>query len=329
MKNPMRGVAALALSISSAAMVGCVMMQPIGDITLTDQRHSERYQNTSPKSEETVTVTAFVTGWVKAPANILIDQSDPDTPKELRQRQWVPSIAFAIRHPDHGVAILDTGLRSSACEYGLRPIYWVPCRNEPGGDLVSQLKVSGIEPEHVRFIIPSHFHGDHISGLSALLTYADATVLATDASMKDVRSSMRFIKGIPTSMISSDMRVQIIDGGFTKDQLGIEVFDVFGDGTLKLFRTRGHTAGHISAIARGIEREIVFSFDASHLKANFDLQIPSGSVSSKAAAAQSLETIRSLVSSLDHSLLIFGHEPSQWKCVGAKIRIDQNFDFCS
>lgn len=219
MRNSKQWLIASALTLAAAPIVSCVMMEPIGDIILMDAGDQVRGGQDSSTSIGQVEVTAFVTGWVEAPANILIDQSDPDTPAELDEAQWVPSLAYAISHPEHGVAILDTGLRAGTCAYGMRPVYWVTCRNEPGTDLVSQIKAVGIRPDEIRYIVPSHFHGDHISGLSSLLDYADATVLATKASIGDVRSGMRFVKGIPTSMVSSDMRVQLIDEGFRSDGL--------------------------------------------------------------------------------------------------------------
>lgn len=316
------------LTIAAASLIGCAMMQPIGDITLIEPSNQSPTRQIEAASTNRVEVTAYVTGWVEAPGDILIDQSDPGTPTHLRQSQWVPSLAFAVVHPEHGVAILDTGLRAGTCDYGLRPIYWVPCRNEPGDDLVSQLKSDGIRPGDIRFIVPSHFHGDHISGLNGLLDYAEATVLATKPAISNVRSRMRFAEGIPTSMVASDMRVQLVDDGFRADVIGTPTFDVFGDGSLKLFQTPGHTEGHLSALARGTERDIIFTFDASHLKANFDLGIPSGSVSSRDAALTSLETIRTVSSSLSNPLVVFGHEPSQWTCIERNARLDLNLEPC-
>jgi hypothetical protein len=300
MGNAPRWMSASILILASVGIVGCVMLRPIGDITLVETSDQELGGAVAQTGTVRVEVTAYVTGWVEAPANILIDQSDPATPSELSEALWVPSLAYAVTHPQHGVAILDTGLRAGTCDYGLRPVYWVPCRNETGSDLVSQLKADGIRGDNIRFIVLSHFHGDHISGLSSLLDYADATVLSTNASISDMRSSARFVKGVPTSMVSSDMHVQLIDDGFSAEELGVAVYDVFG----------------------------VFSFDASHLKANFDLTIPSGAVSSRKAAVASLETLRSVVSSIDNPLLVFGHEPTQWSCVEKTARLDLNAEIC-
>ena len=329
MKNRSRLFIAPVILLAVTAIVGCVMMKSMGEITLIDMKTPMGERQIVAKMPSRVEVTAYVTGWVEAPANILIDQSDPGTPEYLKEAQWVPSLAFAVTHPEYGVAILDTGLRTGSCEYGLRPIYWVPCRNEPGTDLVSQLIAEGVSPGDIRYVVPSHFHGDHISGLSGLLDYSDTTVLATNSSVSDLRSSMRFVKGIPTSMIASDMSVYVIDENFVDNEVGVPEYDVFGDGTLKIFQTPGHTNGHVSAIARGSQRDIVFSFDASHLKANFDLGIPSGAVSSREAALTSLKTIRLVVASLDNPLLVYGHEPAQWGCVDRAVRLDLGSDICA
>jgi hypothetical protein len=173
MRNALRWLSAPALTFAVVGMVGCALLRPIGNITLVETSGQELGGAVTQAGTGRVEVTAFVTGWVEAPANILIDQSDPDTPSDLNGALWVPSLAYAVTHPEHGVAILDTGLRAGSCEYGLRPVYWVPCRNQPDSDLVSQLKAGGIRSDEIRFIVLSHFHGDHISGLSRLLEYIE------------------------------------------------------------------------------------------------------------------------------------------------------------
>jgi len=325
MKNLRRWVAAPVLTLGISALVGCLIWRPIGDITLVEATGIPQGHSEAAEQNTRVEVTAYVTGWVEAPADILIDQSNPNTPDSLREAQWVPSLAYAVRHPEFGIVILDTGLRAGSCDYGLRPVYWVPCRNAPGSDLVSQLEDEDVRPEDIRFIVPSHFHGDHISGLSSLLDFADATILSTSGSMSEVRSTMRFAKGIPAAMIASDMRVKIMDDSFTQSTMSVEVYDVFGDGSLKLFETPGHTKGHISAIARGTQHDILFTFDASHLEANFELGIPSGSVSSR---EDGLRALRNLYLSLDDPLIIYGHEPSQWQCIQSSVRLDIDAPFC-
>lgn len=311
LKTTLAALCGLGLSTS----VSCAVLQPAGKVTV--QKLSIAVPNPQPQlsPENTgVTLTAFVTGWVKAPANILIDQKAPNLPDELKQSQWVPSLAYAVQHPSLGVVIFDAGLQAGDCDYGLRPIYWVPCRNTAGQYLAAQLKQAGLEPEEIRYIIPSHFHGDHISGLKNLLTYAQAPLLMTSAALKEIRSPLRAISGIPSVMMPSEMRAEIMDGGWREDaELG-ESFDVFGDGSVKIFKTAGHTGGHISARVQTPDKTVLLAFDAAHIAANLDLGIPSGAVASQADALESLEMIRRLSESSPELVIVFGHEPAQWEC---------------
>lgn len=259
-------------------------------------------------------ITAYVTGWVKAPANILINQDSLNLGDELRKDQWVPSIAYIIRHSSFGVVILDTGLRAGNCDYGLRPFYWVPCRNSLGSDLVSRLIIDNIKPQDIRYIIPSHFHGDHISGLENLVAYTDAPLLITSAALGELRSPLRSIKGIPSALLGFDLRVDLMDIYWKEDALLGESLDVFKDGSLKIFKTSGHTDDHISALVVTKQKTVLLTFDVAHLKVNYDLGIPSGSLASQKEALDSLNKIKQLASKIPNLTVVFGHEPSQWEC---------------
>lgn len=295
---------------------------PIGKVSLVEPSFPAHAEGRMGEDEARVEVTAYLTGWVEAPADFLIDQSDPETPDNLRKALWVPALAYTVTHPEHGTIVLDTGLRAGACDYGLRPIYWVPCRNDAGADLVSQLRAAGIGPGNIRLIVPSHFHGDHISGLAGLLDYSDAAVLMTDASLEEVRSVMRFAGGIPASMLASDMAVERAENLPRIKLHGIEGFDLFGDGSLVLIPTPGHSRGHLSALARGTERDVLFTFDAAHLRANFERLIPSGTVRSRADAITSLGIVRRLADAPSAPRTVFGHEPGQWGCGRQRFRVD-------
>jgi N-acyl homoserine lactone hydrolase len=293
----------LAVTGLTAAVLSLGYWGPIGSVEVADGTLAQTQRGDEAPAHG-VEVTAFVTGWVQAPADILMDQTDPGTPEHLTAARWVPSLAYAIRHPQQGIVVLDTGLRAGVCDYGLRPAYWVPCRNAPGEDLVSQLQAAGISGEAVTQIIVSHFHGDHISGLSPLLNFTTAPVTTTRASLEAVRSPFRAIQGIPAAMLATGMQVQLIDDDMAPGVAGLETHDVFGDGSLQLFATPGHAAGHVSAYVRGAQRDVVLTFDAAHLRENYELEIPSGAVTSRRSALESLARLKALVETLDDPLII-------------------------
>jgi N-acyl homoserine lactone hydrolase len=310
--------------LSLLALLGRALLQPIGTVSVQALTPVKMGKQESPSAttDTGLEITAYVTGWVEAPADILIDQEATNLPNELTIDQWVPSVAYAVRHPDLGVVILDAGLRAGDCDYGTRPVYWVPCRNTLGSDLVSQLKRTNIRPQDIRHIIPSHFHGDHISGLESLLAYTDAPLLMTSGSLDEIQSPTRFAAGIPSAMLASDMRVELLDTHWKVDPLLGESFDVFGDGSLKIFQTQGHTNDHLSALVVTKNQTTLLMFDAAHLRANFDLGIPSGAVTSQQDALESLERIHNISDAMPGIMIIYGHEPTQWACIDASINLD-------
>lgn len=323
------GISSIAALIVLALVGHTAGWKPIGAIEVIGSAQSldgEQADQSGRNSD--IEAYALITGWVLAPANILIDQSAHDLPDHLNQAQWVPSIAFVVRHPDLGVAIIDTGLRAGECDYGLQPIYWVPCRNEVGDDLVSQLQALGIEGDEVRYVIPSHFHGDHISGLEGLLAFTNAPLLVTEEALETVRGPLRFTSGIPTQMLSSDMDVVVMDTGWRDDLRLGRVFDVFGDGALKLFETPGHARGHVSALLTASNKAFLLTFDAAHIHANMELQIPSGAVASHSAAINSLAALQTIADADENIITIYGHEPTQWTCGLSVINLNDQADEC-
>ncbi|MEO9971606.1 MAG: MBL fold metallo-hydrolase [Hyphomonadaceae bacterium] len=329
MKYLVRTAIVLAALTGLFAIVACTVWRPIGNITIQPLSLDPMTPIASEVAAGDLHITAYVTGWVEAPANILIDQKATSLPDDLREPQWVPSIAYAVRHSRYGIAILDAGLRAGDCDYGLRPIYWVPCRNSPGSDLVSQLKTANVQPRDIRYIIPSHFHGDHISGLGALLEFTDAPLLVMEDALREIQSPFRFASGISPEMLKENMKVSMIDPLLEETPLLGQALDLFDDGSLMVFPTGGHSHGHLSALARTGDNTTLLTFDASHLAANMELGVPSGAVASVDEANDSLAQLQRLAENYERLQIIYGHEPTQWNCVEAVVVVQQLSDLCA
>ncbi len=265
-----------------------------------------------------VKLTAFVTGWVEAGPEILIDASDPKTPADLKRNIWVPSISYLVEHPSQGHALLDTGLRSGRCDYGTEPLYWVPCRNSPGSDAVSQLRARGLGVKDIAWIVTSHFHGDHVSGLENLLRLGSPKIATTMEEITDVQSFWRPIWGYESEMLGADMNVVTVNGRFQTMPLVGHAADFFGDGSLWLIPTPGHTRGHVSMLINTRPRATLLTFDAAHLAADFELSIAPGAVVDKTAARASIAKLHALASAIPNVQVIYGHEPAQWTGVTAR-----------
>jgi len=259
-----------------------------------------------------VKLTGFVTGWVEAGPEILIDASDPRTPASLKRRLWVPSISYLLEHPAKGRALLDTGLRSGDCAYGTTPLYWVPCRNSAGSDAVSQLKARGLGVGDISWIVMSHFHGDHASGLENLLKLGAPKVVTMRDEIADVQSLWRPILGYESEMLGHDMDVVTIDRRLQRVPVAQMAVDFFGDGSLWLIPTPGHTRGELSMLVNTRPRPTLLTFDAAHLAADYELSIAPGATVDKPAAHASIARLHALAAAIPNLNVVYGHEPAQW-----------------
>lgn len=257
-------------------------------------------------------VTAFVTGWVEAGPEILIDATNPRTPDAYRKKIWVPSIAYLVEHPAKGRVLLDTGLKAGNCTYGTEPLYWVPCRNSLGSDAVSQLAAVGFKPSDLSLVVVSHFHGDHVSGLAALLRGGAGRIVTSRAEIEGVKSAFRIFSGYESSMLKNDFNALLVDKMLIAMPIVGAAADLFGDGSIWLIPVPGHTHGQLATLINAKSGPLLLTFDASHLKAGFDLGVIPGAYVDRAVAEGSLAKLRALASTFPQIKVVYGHEPSQW-----------------
>ncbi len=85
--------------------------------------------------------------------------------------------------------------------------------------------------------------------------------------------------------------------------------DVFGDGTVVLFPTPGHTAGHQSAIVRtSRDRRFVLAADACYTEEHLERDIIPSNHWQERTMRESMEQLRRL-SDQAGTPRVFGHDP--------------------
>ncbi len=300
---------------------------PIGVITISDApANPSRFSDWSAALANPVDlrITAFVTGWVEAGPEILIDKTNPRTPEMYKKKLWVPSVAYLVEHPTKGAVLLDTGLKAGDCAYGTPPLYWVPCRNTKGSDAVSQLAAKGLKPSDLAAIVVSHFHGDHVSGLGALLECGARRVVTSGPEVNGVESALRILSGYEASMLKTGFDAVLVDRMLQPMPIVGRAADFFGDGSLWLIPTPGHTEGQLSALINTKPAPLLLTFDASHLKVGFDENVIPGAYVDRAAAERSLAKLRALAAAYPQLKVIYGHEPSQWEGVVTRLLSGQD-----
>ena len=227
------------------------------------------------KSGATVVVEPLITGRVNWPEVMMETPGGRFLTFKLGRalfskggRVSVPCPAFLIHHPSVGPVLVDTGLHPSiasdpAQNFGRTALRVATPEQEPGEDVPSQLRKRGIEPHGVGVVVMTHLHVDHASAISE---FPDSTFVLSEAEWEDATSGSRpAMRGYRPAHYDFVFDYRMIDfgrGNVSSYASFARTFDLFGDGSMRLAYTPGHSAGHLSVIARLAERDFVIGGDA-------------------------------------------------------------------
>ena len=91
--------------------------------------------------------------------------------------------------------------------------------------------------------------------------------------------------------------------------------DLFGDGTIHLIETPGHSAGHMS-ILLSLEQTgaVLLTADAADNRAQWQGRMEPRALASREDAMNSIELLRQLAAEHD-ALVVHGHDPKNWAAV--------------
>ena len=161
-----------------------------------------------------------------------------------------------------------------------------------GKTLAEQFKVIGVDPRAVRYLGLSHLHADHM-GQAAIFSHA--TLLMGGPDLDQLRA-------LRPELLAPWLK----DGGKVVPVTGD--YDIFGDGSVVMLDTPGHTLGHHSLLVRLISGPVLLSGDLWHFRADFEKDLASPIEADPAALAASRARIRRLLADTGAKLIV-QHDP--------------------
>jgi N-acyl homoserine lactone hydrolase len=212
----------------------------------------------------------------------VLDCGNGHAPDE--SRRWTPgfnigkpidiSVSCYLIHHAQGYFLWDTGISDQVAAL---PNGWLPTNNAAvdilwtrSKTLMSQLKQINVKPEDIKYIGISHTHPDHIGNVEL---FPKTTVLIQRAEYEFFfgpakpgaatlpAEALTVPPGDPTPRFSKEHPNKLVD----------EDLDVFGDGSVMIVSTPGHTPGHESLLVHMRKTGwILLSGDAVHLQTNWD-----------------------------------------------------------
>jgi N-acyl homoserine lactone hydrolase len=236
----------------------------------------------------TVTVEPILAGTVTWPRTMMERPGGPlETLKLLRAlvsgnpAATVPCPAYLIRHPSAGAILVDTGLHPSIATDGKENFGGMGVRVghpalESGKDVPSQLRERGLDAGEIPIVVMTHMHIDHTSAISE---FPNSTFVLSEKEWESAATGPKpLLNGYRRVHFDYAFDYRTIDfnrnGGIDSYSSFGRTFDLFGDGSLRLAYTPGHSAGHMSVIAHLAKRDFVIGGDATYTAAQLDGDAP-------------------------------------------------------
>jgi len=203
---------------------------------------------------------------------------------------------FLIRHPK-GTLMWDTGLSAAFAKDDPWKKYGVHAT--VGASIEQQLKQIGLTPADITYVAFSHLHMDHIgnanlfAGSTWILNKNEvAWASRADAPAGDL-STFSAYKGAKTKMIEGD-------------------YDVFGDGTVEILKTPGHTPGHQVLLLRLKSGNVLLSGDLWHLRSDVAGHIVYSGNFDRAQTLASFDRVEKILKNRNARLIV-QHDPQDYQ----------------
>ncbi len=218
------------------------------------------------------------------------------------QSRWSPGVnvgkpldisnnCYLIHHRD-GYLLWETGVPDAVAERpdGVPGANGAPSWRRPR-TLADQLAGIGVGPSDIRYVAVSHTHPDHVGNVE-FVPNAMLLIQKTEYEWVPPLGYARFAPAHPVMKLEGD-------------------HDVFGDGSVTIISTPGHTPGHQSLLVHLAETGwVVLSGDAVHFKENWDNRRVPGPNFNKDQTLASMQRIADLMAE-HHAQLWINHDKPQ------------------
>lgn len=207
---------------------------------------------------------------------------------------------YLIRHAK-GLMLWDTGMSDSIAD--------MPDGLTVGGGVLtlwvrktlkSQLEALGVAPGEIRYIAFSHMHADHVGNANL---FTGATLYMQEA-------------GYEAAFGTDPGKYNYVPALYEKLRNNPAVklngdHDVFGDGSVVILSTPGHTPGHQSLLVRLAKTgPVVLSGDMVHFRENWEnRRVPAGNYD-RELSLRSMEKVAGILSA-ENATLWINHDKSQ------------------
>ncbi|GGG14782.1 N-acyl homoserine lactonase family protein [Paenibacillus albidus] len=222
------------------------------------------------------------------------------------KKRWVPVSVYLIEHPK-GLILVDTGwheeMRTNQRKHlGLFASSVIKGRLPEGKAVHEQLSNYGIKPNEIDYVLMTHLHSDHVSGIKHVSQAKK--ILVSQLEWKAAHQEFGYKKSMWNGVNLTPYHLTEIPYGPYK--LGL---DLFQDGSVYLVHTPGHSAGQFSVLVQTGNGWVLLASDVGYAAASFTQNILPGVKTSKIDAQRSLNWVSEFSQKEDCLIAMANHDP--------------------
>ena len=237
----------------------------------------------------------------------------PTYPKDQDRQVMMPVVMFIIDHPK-GLVVFDTGNNVVISDGNCKSHWnsWICDALQPSQTreevIDRQLEKVGYSVGDVKIVITSHSHLDHIGNIEM---FPDAIHVIQKKELYQAWWPEKFQRGGAHVMADYDDARD-----FTYFELGGD-YDLFGDGSMVVISTPGHTLGHQSVKVQLADTgTVLLTQDAVWVEENLE-GYPAGLNYSILDYNKSVQRIK-MLRDIENAQLWLGHSMNQYEKMGEK-----------
>lgn len=221
----------------------------------------------------------------------------------------IPVPSFLIRHPK-GDVVFEGGNPREVAEDARG--YWGELTDAVTPDMGvnqhvrSQVEALDVDPADIRYVLHSHLHIDHTGAIGH---FPNASEVVHRQELAYAYAPDWFSDFVYRR---SDFDREGVDWEFVDLTEQAPEFDVYGDGTIKLVFTPGHSVGHMSLVVDLEGQPLVIAGDAIDAKAHYEEEVMPGWYLDGPAIVRSLHRLKRYEDNLG-AFVVFGHDLEQYE----------------
>ncbi len=165
----------------------------------------------------------------------------------------------------------------------------------PKVSVVDQLAQLGVKPEQIQYVGISHYHADHTGQVAS---FPQSMLLIGKGDWDAITSPK------PAAGVNAPPFAHWISGGGKVEPLPTDK-DVFGDGTVLILNTPGHTPGHHGLLVKLKEKgNVLITGDLVHFRENYDGNGVPWFNASRADSLASIDRFKKLAANFKATVII-------------------------